>query len=440
MMKNGLVFCSCICCLILSACRQQSNPEALNKFCESKLAEWNQHLTRVIISDIYTAPVCSRIYALTSIAAYEALRPAYKNYPSYAGRLNGLNPLPLPVQQKKYNYQLAAIIAFSTVAQKMVFNVDAVKEVEKDFLSEVAKLNINDEEVDSSISFGRATGNHIIEWAGKDGYLQRNALPAYIVTKEPGRWQPTPPGYADAIETNWKMLRPLLLDTCSQFRPVAPTKYDTLKSSAFYKESLQVFDKVNNFAAGDSATAWYWDDNPNTSITDGHITYFLQKNSPAGHWIHIAYSVAKKENYDVIKTMALVSTTAIAIYDAFVSCWDAKFTYNYVRPETFINQYIDKDWSPLIQTPPFPEYPSGHSVVSSSAATVLTQMVGSNYAFTDSAEVPFGRPTRHFNSFYEAADQASISRLYGGIHFITAITNGKEEGRKLGAFVIDKLK
>ena len=440
MMKNSLVCCCCICCLILSACRQQSNPEALNKFCENKLAEWNQHLTRVIISDIYTPPVCSRIYAYTSIAAYEALRPAYKNYPSYAGRLNYLQPLPLPVQQKKYNYQLAAIIAFSTVAQKMVFNVDAVKETEKDFLQQVAKLNVNEEEVDSSISFGRAIGSHIIEWAANDGYLQRNAMPAYIVTKEPGRWQPTPPGYADAIETNWKMLKPLLLDTCSQFRPVAPTKYDTLKGSAFYKESLEVLDKVNNPAAGDSATAWYWDDNPNTSITDGHITYFLQKNSPAGHWIHIAYSVAKNENYDVMKTMKLVSTTAIAIYDAFVSCWDAKFTYNYVRPETFINQYIDKDWLPLIQTPPFPEYPSGHSVVSSSAATVLTQMVGSNYAFTDSAEVAFGRPTRHFNSFYEAADQASISRLYGGIHFITAITNGKDEGRKLGAFVMDKLK
>ena len=440
MMKNSLVCCCCICCLILSACRQQSNPEALNKFCENKLAEWNQHLTRVIISDIYTPPVCSRIYAYTSIAAYEALRPACKNYPSYAGRLNYLQPLPLPVQQKKYNYQLAAIIAFSTVAQKMVFNVDAVKETEKDFLQQVAKLNVNEEEVDSSISFGRAIGSHIIEWAANDGYLQRNAMPAYIVTKEPGRWQPTPPGYADAIETNWKMLKPLLLDTCSQFRPVAPTKYDTLKGSAFYKESLEVLDKVNNPAAGDSATAWYWDDNPNTSITDGHITYFLQKNSPAGHWIHIAYSVAKNENYDVMKTMKLVSTTAIAIYDAFVSCWDAKFTYNYVRPETFINQYIDKDWLPLIQTPPFPEYPSGHSVVSSSAATVLTQMVGSNYAFTDSAEVAFGRPTRHFNSFYEAADQASISRLYGGIHFITAITNGKDEGRKLGAFVMDKLK
>lgn len=440
MIKNVFIFTCCFACLLLSACRQKEHPEALNKFFENKLSEWNQHLTRIIISDIYTPPVCSRIYAYTSIAAYEALWPGYNDYSSYAGKLNGLQALPLPVQGIKYNYQVAGIIAFSTVAQKMVFNADAVKETEKDFLNQIENLNINAALLDSSISFGRAIGNHIIQWASKDGYLQRNAMPAYIVTKEQGRWQPTPPNYADAIETNWKTLKPLVLDTCSQFRPIPPPKYDTTKGSAFYKEAYQAYDAIVKPNAGDSATAWYWDDNPNTSVTDGHITYFLQKNSPAGHWIHIAYSVAKKEKYDAMKTAALVSKTAIALYDGFISCWDAKYTYNYIRPETFINQYINKDWAPLIQTPPFPEYPSGHSVVSSSAATVLTQMVGDNYAFTDSAELPFGRPTRHFNSFYEAADQASVSRLYGGIHFITAITNGKEQGRKVGNFVIDKLK
>jgi hypothetical protein len=232
----------------------------------------------------------------------------------------------------------------------------------------------------------------------------------------------------------------LVLDSVSQFRPAAPIKYDTTKGSAFYKEAYQVYEAIVKPNAGDSATAWYWDDNPNTSITDGHITYFLQKNSPPGHWVHIACAVAGKENYNAIKAASLISKTAIALFDAFISCWEAKYHYNYVRPETFINGYIDKDWQPLIQTPPFPEYPSGHSVVSSSAATVLTQMVGNNYVFTDSAEVPFGRPTRRFNSFYEASEQASISRLYGGIHFISALINGTEQGRRVGNFVMDKLK
>jgi hypothetical protein len=430
-----------VCCLwfVFSGCKREADADVINKFCTKQLPEWNSKLTHVIISDIFTPPVCSRIYAYTNIAAYEALRQGYKNYPSYAGKLNELQKAPQPKQGTTYNYNIAAIIAFTTVAQKLVFNSDAIREMENVFLEQLDSINVNKNLLTNSVSYGREVGNHIIAWAAKDGYLERNSLPAYIVTKEEGRWQPTPPNYADAIESNWKMLRPLVLDSCSQFRPPPPTKYDTIKASAFYKEAYQVYDAVKNPKDGDSAIAWYWDDNPNTSITDGHVTYFQQKNSPPGHWIHIACSVAQKEKYDVMKTQSLISKTAIALYDAFISCWEAKYIYNYIRPETFINKYIDKEWAPLIQTPPFPEYPSGHSVASSSAASILTKMVGANYIFTDSAEVPFGRPPRTFNSFYEAADEACISRLMGGIHFLTAIKNGKEEGRKLGEFVISKL-
>ncbi|HXL55821.1 MAG TPA: vanadium-dependent haloperoxidase [Chitinophagaceae bacterium] len=430
-----------ICCFwfIFSGCKQEANPDMINKFCANQLPDWNNKLTQVIISDIFTPPVCSRIYAYTNIAAYEALRQGYKDYPSYAGKLNGLQTVPQPKEGTAYNYTIAGVIAFTTVAQKLVFNSDAIKNMENEFLEQLDSINVNEKLLNNSTAYGREVGNHIIAWAARDGYLERNSLPAYIVTKEEGRWQPTPPNYADAIETNWKMLRPLVLDSCSQFRPVPPTKYDTTKNSAFYKEAYQVYEAVKNPKEGDSETAWYWDDNPNTSVTDGHVTYFQQKNSPPGHWIHIACSVAQKEKYDVMKTTSLISKTAIALYDAFISCWDAKYTYNYIRPETFINKYIDKEWIPLIQTPAFPEYPSGHSVASSSAATVLTQMLGPNYIFTDSAEVPFGRPARTFNSFYQAADQACISRLMGGIHFLPAIENGKEEGRKLGNFIISKL-
>ena len=429
----------CIAIIIFSACRQKANPQALNRYCQNLLPQWNDNLTQVVISDIFTPAVCSRIYAYSNIAAYEALRPQYKNYYSYAGKLHGLQPVPQPKAGKEYCYPVSSVIAFTTVAQKLVFNGDAIADMEKSFLNQLDSLNIGNELLQNSVSYGREVGNHILAWAGKDGYLERNSLPAYIVTIEPGRYQPTPPNYTDAVETNWKTIRPFVLDSCSQFRPPPPTKYDTAKTSLFYKEAYQVYDAGKNPHEGDSATAWYWDDNPNTSITNGHITYFQQKNSPPGHWVHIACSVAAKEGFDPMKTAALVSKTAIAIADAFISAWDAKFVYNYLRPETFINQYIDKDWLPLIQTPAFPEYPSAHSVASSSAATILTKMIGANYVFTDSTEVPYGRPTRTFHSFYEAADQASISRLYGGIHFITAIEKGKDQGRKIGSFILNRL-
>ena len=422
---------------VFSGCRQKVNSDVY-KLPENQLPQWNNKLTQVIIADIFTPAVCSRIFAYSNIAAYEALRPAYKNYPSYAGKLKGLQNVPQPMQRNFY-FPVASVIAFTTVAQKMVFNSDTINQMQQAYIEQLKGYDLNEALLDSSISYGQEVGKHIIKWAEKDNYLQRNSLPAYIVTREPGRYQPTPPNYIDAVETNWKTLRTFVLDSASQFRPPPPLKYDTVKTSAFYKEAYEVYDAGKNPHPGDSATAWYWDDNPNTSVTDGHITYFQQKNSPPGHWIHIACSVAEKEKFDAMKTASLISKTAIAVADAFISAWEAKFVYNYIRPETFINRYIDQDWTPLIQTPAFPEYPSAHSVASSAAATILTKIAGDKYAFTDSAEVPYGRPTRKFNSFYEAADQASISRLYGGIHFKTAIEKGKEQGRKIGSFVLGKL-
>jgi len=426
--------------LFVFGCKQKATQSEIDAFCKNQLPEWNKKLTYVIITDIFSPPVCSRIYAYPNIAAYEALLPEHKTYASYAGKLKGLEALPAPDSSKKYYYPVSSIIAFTTVAQKMVFNGDAMLEKEKAYLEQLDSLGIAKELLNNSVEYGRAVGKYILAWAAKDGYLQRTSLGGYIVNKDPARWVPTPPDYMDAVENNWSTIRPMTLDSASQFRPLPPIAYDTAKGSSFYKECYQVYEAVAKPKAGDSTTAWYWDDNPNTSITDGHITYFLQKNSPPGHWIHIACGIAEKEKYNDEKTAAMLSQTAIALFDAFISCWEAKYFYNYVRPETFINKFIDKNWEPLIQTPPFPEYPSGHSTISASAATVLTHLAGENYPFVDSTEVPYGRPTRAFKSFFEASDQASISRLYGGIHFLNSLTTGQVKGREIGAFVVEKLK
>ncbi len=425
--------------VFVSSCKQKPNHAGIEQFCNNQLPQWNEKLTYVIMTDIFTPPVCSRIYSYTNIAAYEALLPGSPDYKSYAGKLKGLQALPQPDKNKEYCYPISSIIAFTTVAQKLVFNGDAMKEKEKEYLGQLDSVGISKELLDSSVSYGRAVGQHILAWAGKDGYLERTSYGGYIVGRQPERWVPTQPDYMDAVENNWGTIRPMVMDSASQFRPAVPIPYDTAKGSEFYKEAYQVYDAIEKPNAGDSATAWYWDDNPNTSVTDGHITYFIQKNSPPGHWVHIAGAVAEKENYNAVKTASLVSKTAIALFDAFISCWEAKYYYNYVRPETFIDKYIDKDWQPLIQTPPFPEYPAGHSTASASAAAVLTKIVGDHYSFLDSTEVPYGRPIRKFNSFYEASDQASISRMYGGIHFPNALNTGRGMGRAIGSLVTAKL-
>jgi len=132
--------------------------------------------------------------------------------------------------------------------------------------------------------------------------------------------------------------------------------------------------------------------------------------------------------------------TSIALFDAFISCWDEKYRSNLIRPETIINEHIDPAWVPLLQTPPFPEYTSGHSVISSASAVALTDLFGDQFAFVDSTEVEYGLPARSFGSFYEAADEAAISRLYGGIHYRPAIDNGVKQGKRFGAYLLVKVK
>ena len=166
----------------------------------------------------------------------------------------------------------------------------------------------------------------------------------------------------------------------------------------------------------------------------------VKKISPGGHWIGICKIACEKSNADYAKTVFAYTMTSAAIFDGFISCWEEKYSSNLIRPETLINKTMDENWFPVLQTPPFPEYPSGHSVVSGAASVVLTKLFGDNFAFDDTTELAYGLPVRSFKSFNEAAEEAAISRMYGGIHYRAAIENGLEQGRNVGNFVADNLK
>lgn len=152
---------------------------------------------------------------------------------------------------------------------------------------------------------------------------------------------------------------------------------------------------------------------------------------------HVACSMKKA---DFVQSAEAYVRVAISLVDGFISCWDEKYRSKLVRPETYINQYIDENWVPLLQTPPFPEYTSGHSVISSAAASALTDLFGKNFAFTDSTEIEFGLTARTFSSFEEASKEAAVSRMYGGIHYKPACDNGLVQGKALGDYIVEKIK
>ena len=168
--------------------------------------------------------------------------------------------------------------------------------------------------------------------------------------------------------------------------------------------------------------------------------FATKKITPGAHWIGITKIACRKNELDFNSTVNAYTKTSIGIFEAFISCWDEKYRSNLIRPETLINKHFDDSWKPILQTPPFPEYTSGHSVVSGCASTVLTSIFGDNYQFDDDTEIPYGLPVRSFESFNKAADEAAVSRLFGGIHYRAAIDVGLEQGRQLGQFVVEKLK
>jgi hypothetical protein len=186
--------------------------------------------------------------------------------------------------------------------------------------------------------------------------------------------------------------------------------------------------------------ASFWDCNPFVSHFSGHVMFATKKISPGGHWIGITKLAALKAKLDFMKTAEAYAWVSIGLADAFISCWDEKYRSELIRPETYINKYIDDKWMPTLQTPPFPEYTSGHSVASSTTAEILTHLFGEDFEFEDTVEKEFGLPTRNFQSFKQAASEAAMSRLWGGIHYMPAITNGSRQGSNLGLFIVKTLK
>lgn len=401
-------------------------------------------VTQIMIHDIFSPPVASRIFAYPNIAAYEIIAQNNPDYNSLAGQLNDFQAIPKLDSLSGINPELSALIAHMNVSKQLIFSEDKL-EVLEDSLYTVWR-NTNEDEFESSKAYALTVADHIKKWMSKDNYSQTRTMPKFTVnTDETSRWQPTPPAYMDGIEPHWSKIRPFYLDSASQFKPVPPPPFSMEKDSDFYKELLEVYDISNEITAiGDDSEevqiAKFWDCNPYVSVTRGHLMFATKKITPGAHWIGITKIASRKTNSNFDDTVFAYTKTSIAIADAFISCWDEKYRSNLIRPETLINLHIDDSWQPILQTPPFPEYTSGHSVVSGAAGIVLTDIFGATFAFDDDTEVPFGLPTRSFTSFNQAADEAAISRMYGGIHYRAAVEVGVEQGRKIGHLILDKVK
>lgn len=400
-------------------------------------------VTEVIIHDIFSPPVASRIYAYSNMAAYEVLVQNNPDYKSLAGQIHELGETPKPDADAAVNYDVAALVAQMEMAKSLIFSEDRITEMRDSLYMQWKEQNPTG--LEASKAYGLKVADHIKAWMDGDMYKQTRTMPKFSVNPDnPSRWQPTPPAYMDGIEPHWMKIRTLVIDSADQFKPIPPPEFSMEEGSEFHKQLMEVYDVRNAMTEeGDESEkmeiAKFWDCNPYVSTHKGHLMFATKKITPGGHWIGIVKIATKKANADLMETVYVYTKTSVALFDGFISCWDEKYRSNLIRPETLINQYIDDAWAPVLQTPPFPEYSSGHSVVSGAAAEVLTQIYGDNFQFDDDTETAYGLPVRSFDSFRNASSEAALSRLYGGIHYRAAIEEGLKQGRQLGQFVAQNL-
>lgn len=430
MKKAAIWFFSIVFTLSLfSACKNKKAIVSINR---NDLQHQCVHrLTEVIVYDIFTPPVASRIYAYSNLAYYEAIRFIKNESRSIATQLKGFDKLPEPEKAKRYDFTLAAVTSFFKVARALTFSKDSLSVTENKIVQEYENT-MDEEEYKNSIAFGDTIANIILKRTATDNYKKTRGMPKYSVFKETGRWQQTPPDYADGIEPNWMMIKPLLLDAADQFKPVSPPPYDLNKRSQYYKELIEVYSISKKLTPSQDTMAHYWDDNPFVTEHKGHLTFATKKTTPGGHWMGIISILCKQTNSNNFKTARVYALTAAAIFDGFISCWDEKYRSRTVRPISVIREHLEPEWTSFLQTPPFPEYTSGHSVITAAAAIVLTQLFGDNIAFHDTTELEYLGLERSFRSVQQAADEAGISRLYGGIHYRSAIEKGKKQGQEVG--------
>ncbi|WP_026462257.1 vanadium-dependent haloperoxidase [Adhaeribacter aquaticus] len=422
---------------VLVGCKKEAQKQP--EFSSIQISQVLAKMTDLMVNDVTNPPLASRFFAYACLAGYEVVVQNDSTAKSMHGLLNRYPNIQKPQINKAYYYQLSALLAMMETAKKMQPSGALFEKYEQRFLDSLKQKGFSEEVMQASLVYAQDVSKQILAYAKADKYNRISNYPRYTPSQKEGDWYPTPPGFFAPVEPYFNTVRSFTLDTCAQFKPEAPVAFSKDKNSEFFKLLQASYEEGVNLPKEHQEIAAFWDCNPFALQDNGHLMVGLKKISPGAHWLGITGIACKQENVDFAKAMKIHTMVAVSLMDGFISCWDEKFRSNRIRPETAIRQYINPDYKPLLQTPPFPEYLSGHSTISSASAVILTHYFGDNFKYQDTVEVRFGLPARSFSSFQQAAIEAGISRFYGGIHYMDAINNGRKQGLEVGEWVLTKV-
>lgn len=420
----------------ISACRKE---EALfisqpTEFYEAQVAnDWTYMLRELTKHTAgFTPPVAARAFGYAGLTLYETVMPGMPKFQSLTGQLTDMPAIAMPDMTQQYNWAIAANAAMAFVAKNYYPKMPAAK------LSEVQNLEaaINEKwgksssanVVERSRAWGILVAKTIFEWSktdnGHEGF-DKNFPSNYVPEQGAGFWQPTLPEKQPALQPYWGNNRTFVPNCAANTQPSAPMLYSNLPASPFNIAALEVFSTTKNLTKEQELIARYWSDDPG-----------VNGGTPPGHLMSVGTIALKQQNANLAKAAETYAKLGMAIADGFVSCWRCKYVHNYLRPITYIRAQLDPTWMPILTTPPFPEFTSGHSVASGASSRVLSDIFGYQFSFTDNTHEKRtdidGKP-RSFKSFDEMADEAAVSRLFGGIHYREACVVGLKQGSEVGA-------
>ena len=368
----------------------------------------------------------ARNFSYTAIAVYESIVQSDRTYRSLSGQLKDLPNL--PVAPKDLYWPASLNSAYGTMLAKYYGGfgncqkkIDSLREHHR---KNFVKQGVSKKAIELGESFGKTIAETIIKWSELD---RADHSMAYVPAKGDGLWEPTPPTFSAAAVPHWSGIR-RFSDNLDKAFVIQQPQYAKDSGSAFYRMAREVYDVTSNLTPEQSATALYWDDSPNGS----YITVY-------GHWSSILSDLIAKHELSLLAASEAFARMTISMYDASILAWKGKYQFNVMRPITFIHQHINKNWAPLIATPPHPEFPAAHATLSYAAATALCASFGENCQVSDKTYADIGMKERKYSSLQEAAKEAGISRLYGGIHYRYSIEQGFLLGEKTARHIIENI-
>ncbi|GGI56379.1 hypothetical protein GCM10011444_06880 [Winogradskyella haliclonae] len=425
--------------MFFASCKEEIKPN-VQVFNTTDLNKANTVLLEAVMEDAFTPPVASRMYAYAHLAHYVTLQSLRKDSLSdITNKINGLRQLKIP-ESDNVNPELSALLAFSKTGKKLIYSEHFFEDLADSLKVKAIQLGLSESTVKNSEDYALEISKQLSSWIDKDMYIETRTFPRFTSTKKPENWRETPPDYLSGLEPHWDKIRPMVIDSANVFAFKPLPEYSTDKDSEFYKMVDEVYQESKNKTEEKVKIAWFWDCNPIMTVHKGHMTTTIHKFTPPGHWLNIVNQITEREQSNYFTTTKAYSLTSMAMFDAIIGAWHVKYKTDLVRPVTFIQENIDSEWTPVLQTPPFPEYTSGHSATSASAAEMLTYIFGDNYAFSDNTQLRFGLEQRTFKSFREAANQVNLSRFYGGIHYIQGVEEGGRQGREIANLILKKLR